>query len=219
MLIWDICCGTGRVSNVWRAAGHETLTLDLDPKCQPDICTDIMTWEYTDFGLEPPDFIWCSPPCTHYSIARTKAKTPRDLEGSDAIVQRCLDIIQYWRPKYWVIENPQTGLLKTREVVKGIPFKDVTYCSYGTPYKKKTRLWTNCADWTPRPLCNHVSHPMSAQRGPGKRMGELRAGDTCSLSMLHAIPQSLTREIMLYCTNDTNVTNETNEINEQAQED
>ena len=144
MLIWDICFGTNSVSNVWRSARPEALTLDIDPKCMPDICTGLMTWEYTDFSLEPPDFIWCSPPCTHYSRARTKAKTPRDLIGSDAIVQRCLDIIHFWRPKYWVLENPQTGLLKTREVVQGLPFKDVDYCMYGAPHRKRTRLWTNC---------------------------------------------------------------------------
>ena len=62
------------------------MTLDIDPKCEPDICQDIMTWEYTDFGLDDPDVIWCSPPCTMYSIARSKAKTPRDLEGADFIV-------------------------------------------------------------------------------------------------------------------------------------
>ena len=155
MLIWDICCGTKSVSNVWREAGHQTLTLDIDPKCSPDICTDIMSWEYTDFSLEPPDFIWCSPPCTHYSIARTRGG-PRDLEGSDAIVQRCLDIIAYWRPRWFIIENPQTGLLKTRAVVQGLDFKDVDYCMYQDPplYRKRTRLWTNLT-WTPRALCTH----------------------------------------------------------------
>ena len=197
MLLWDICCGTKSVSNVWRDAGHETLTLDIDPRCSPDVCTDIMSWEYTDFALEPPDFIWCSPPCTHYSIARSKAKTPRDLIGSDAIVQRCLDIIQYWRPRYWVIENPQTGLLRKRSVVEGIPFKDVDYCMYGAPYRKRTCLWTNCL-WTPRPLCTHETHPMTAQKGPSKRAGMLIRGDDCSLQTLHAIPESLTREMMLY---------------------
>ena len=198
MRIWDICCGTKSVSNVWKENGHETLTLDIDPKCMPDICTDIMSWEYTDFSLEPPDFIWCSPPCTHYSIARTKAKTPRDLQGSDAIVQRCLDIIHFWRPKYWVIENPQTGLLKTRQVVQRLNFKDVDYCMYGKPYRKRTRLWTNCIDWIPRPPCIHSTHPMTAQKGPSKRAGELIRGDDCSLQTLHSVPESLTRELMLY---------------------
>ena len=203
MRIWDICCGTKSVSNVWKDHGHETLTLDIDPKCMPDICTDLMTWEYTDFGLEPPDAIWCSPPCTHYSIARTKAKTPRDLIGSDAMVQRCLDIIAYWRPTYWVLENPQTGLLKTREVIRGLPFVDVDYCMYQDPplYRKRTRLWTNCA-FIPRPLCTHASHQMTAQKGPSKRAGQLIRDDNCSLQTLHSIPQELTREIMLHCTNE-----------------
>ena len=202
MRIWDICCGTKSVSNVWKENGHETLTLDIDPKCMPDICTDIMSWEYTDFSLEPPDFIWCSPPCTHYSIARTKAKTPRDLEGSDAIVQQCLDIIAFWRPRYWVIENPQTGLLKTRDVVQGLSFNDVDYCMHGAPYRKRTRLWTNCTDWIPRPPCIHSTHPMTAQKGPSKRAGMLIQGDDCSLQTLHSVPESLTRELMLYCENE-----------------
>ena len=206
MRIWDLCSGTGSVSRVWREAGHETLTVDYNPKCGADICTDLMTWDYTDFALEPPDFIWCSPDCTQYSIARTRAKTPRDLINSDRLVQSCLDIIQYWRPRYWVIENPQTSLLKTRPVVQGLEFKDVTYCSYGAPYKKKTRLWTNLT-WTPRPLCTCKTHVQTAQKGPSKRAGQLITGDNCSLQTLHSIPVELTREIMEHCI-----------TNEQAQE-
>ena len=62
------------------------------------------------------------------------------LETADALVQRCLDIIAYWRPRYWFIENPQTGLLKTRDVVQGIPYVDLDYCMYGAPYRKRTRI-------------------------------------------------------------------------------
>ena len=114
MRFWDICSGTGSVSRVWADAGHETMTLDVDRKCQADVCQDILTWDYTCFSLEPPDVIWCSPPCTQYSKARTRALTPRDLDGADAIVQRCLDIIAYWKPRFWIIENPQTGLTTER---------------------------------------------------------------------------------------------------------
>ena len=201
MRIWDVCSGTGSVSRVWRDAGHEVLTLDIDPRCSPDICTDLMSWEYTDFALEPPDFIWCSPPCTHYSIARSKAKTRRDLESSDAVVQRCLDIIRYWTPTHWVIENPQTGLLKTREIVQGLEFKDVAYCMYGAPFRKRTRLWTNLK-WTPRPLCTHTTHPMTAQKQPSKRAGQLIQNDDCSLQTLHSIPAALTTEILLHRENE-----------------
>jgi len=192
MRIWDICCGTKSVSNVWKDHGHETLTVDIDPKCMPDICTDIMSWEYTYFGLEPPDVIWCSPPCTHYSIARTRAKTPRDLEGSDKIVQRCLDIIAYWRPRYWVIENPQTGLLKSREVIRGLPFVDVDYCAFGAPWRKRTRFWT-CCTWTPRNKCEH---------GRNRHPEQVRNGKRCTLAMRHSIPESLTKELMDHCVNE-----------------
>ena len=190
MRIWDICCGTKSVSNVWKDHGHETLTLDIDPKCMPDICTDIMSWEYTYFGLEPPDVIWCSPPCTHYSKARTTAKTPRDLIGSDAMVQRCLDIISFWSPKYWFMENPQTGLLKTRDVVHGVPFVDVDYCAFGAPYRKRTRFWTNCSTWTPSNKCEHGRnrHSNSVSNFP--------------LSMRHHIPVPLTKELMDHCVNE-----------------
>ena len=192
MRIWDICCGTKSVSKVWKEHGHEALTLDIDPKCSPDICTDIMSWEYTDFSLEEPDVIWCSPPCTHYSIARSKAKTPRDLEGSDQKVQRCLDIIAYWRPTYWVLENPQTGLLKTREVIRGLPFVDVDYCAFGAPWRKRTRFWTNCT-WTPSKRCEH---------GRSRHPEQVRNGKRCTLAMRHHIPIPLTKELMDFCVND-----------------
>ena len=46
------------------------------------------------------------------------------------------------------MENPATGQLKNREVVKGLPFYDVSYCMYSDwGYEKKTRIWTNKKDW------------------------------------------------------------------------
>ena len=195
MRLWELCSGTGSVGKPWREAGHEVLSLDIDPKSEADITCDILSWEYTDFALEPPDVIWCSPPCTQYSIARSKAKTPRDLEGADAIVQRCKDIIRYWNPKIWFIENPQTSLLKTRPVIQGLPYVDLDYCQYGAPYRKRTRLWTNAA-YVPRPLCTAKNHRMSAQKGPSKVRGALLPGDNCSLGTLHALPKELTQEIL-----------------------
>ena len=48
-----------------------------------------------------------------------------------------LDIIAHFDPLMWVIENPATGL-KTRPFMKRLPWVDVTYCKYGTPYRKQT---------------------------------------------------------------------------------
>ena len=67
------------------------------------------------------DIVWASPPCTHYSVARTCASTPRDIEGSNALVKRTLDIINYLKPKAWFMENPKTGLLKQHLSSRAFP--------------------------------------------------------------------------------------------------
>jgi hypothetical protein len=66
------------------------------------------------------------------------------LEWADSLVLRALEIIEYLKPKYWYIENPQTGLLKTRPFMLNLPYTDVDYCRYcDWGYKKRTRIWTN----------------------------------------------------------------------------
>ena len=73
-----------------------------------------MQWDYR--GLGPFDFVWASPPCTQYSRARTTGGA-RDLEGTDALVAKTLEIIDYFKPRFFLLENPPTGLLKTRAVM------------------------------------------------------------------------------------------------------
>ena len=70
---------------------------------------------------------------------------PRDLEGADKLVQRALDIIAHFKPKYWWLENPATGLLHTRPCVQHLPKPyEAHYCMYGAPYRKPTHIWSNC---------------------------------------------------------------------------
>tara|TARA_R110000823_G_scaffold142872_1_gene272925 strand:- start:351 stop:731 length:381 start_codon:yes stop_codon:yes gene_type:complete len=69
------------------------------------------------------------------------------LEG-DKLVKRTLEIINYFNPDVWFMENPQSGKLKDREYMKDIPFYDVDYCKYSDwGYRKRTRIWTNKKDW------------------------------------------------------------------------
>ena len=98
--------------------------MDLDPKFQPTICCDVM--ELDEAALGHFDFVWASPVCTEYSRALTKR--PRNLDR--------LEIIENLRPRWWAMENPQTGLLKTRPMVQGLPYSDVCYCKYGFPLQE-----------------------------------------------------------------------------------
>ena len=119
-------------------------------------------------------------------------------------LKKTKEIIAFLEPKFWAMENPATGLLKEREVVAGLPYVDVTYCSWGFPYKKPTRIW--CSDPSlfrlPPPCCaatpceeyrRERRHKQSAQRGPSRRGGVTRPSseDTCSLDQLHSMPPGL----------------------------
>lgn len=114
----------------------------------------------SDIGVEnyhPPENVYgiiANPPCTMFSIARgTTAKIPRNLEEGMKTVKECLRIIwecQYRTPlnkftsnlKFWIIENPATGMLK---YFIGKPA--YTYCpsEFGGDFTKKTALWGHFA--------------------------------------------------------------------------
>ena len=133
-MLLELCSGTGSVGKVAKEMGYSVVSLDRDMKASIQI--DIMNWDYTDLQPKLFDVVWASLPC-------------RDIE----VVKRTLDILEYFQPKYWIIENPQNGLLKDQPFMLGIPYNDIDYCKYGMPYRKRTRLWNNIDLWKPKPLC------------------------------------------------------------------
>ncbi len=104
-------------------------------------------------NFNPPENVYgiiANPPCTMFSIARTKAKTPRDLKEGMRLVKECLRIIwecQYRIEKdsprqaplkFWVIENPATGFLRW---FLGQPRFEYNQAWYGQSFRKQTALW------------------------------------------------------------------------------
>ena len=68
MKLLELFSGTGSVGKVARDKGHSVISLDLK---DADINSDILEWNYKDYEVGYFDFIWASPPCTEYSIAKT----------------------------------------------------------------------------------------------------------------------------------------------------
>ena len=201
MRLLELFSGTGSICRAFRDKGWNVVSLDIDPKAGADITADILTWDYRIYPEGHFDAVWSSPVCTMYSVARSRAKIPRDLVWADSLVAKTLEIIDYFKPKVWGVENPGSGLLKTREVVAGLPWKDISYCKYGFFYRKWTRIWTNSKKWIPRPICCKTTpcesikdgrHIQTAQRGPGGGRG---SQDCCSLKQLYSMPAQLCDEL------------------------
>ena len=101
------------------------------------------------------------------------------------------------------MENPYTGLLRTRPVVAGIPMRVVDYCMYGAPYRKRTALWTNTEFVPTRALCSYNCgscegrrHKERAQRGSWAGAGGGRRSQ--GLRTLYALPEALCAEIAAF---------------------
>ena len=129
-IILDLCGGTGAWSKPYADAGY-------------DVC--VVTLPDQDVRLfKPPTGVYgvlAAPPCTMFSLARTRAKTPRDFRVGMECVIACLNII--WECRYqerltfWCLENPM-GYLRQ---FLGRPAFTFDPFEFGDRYTKKTDLW------------------------------------------------------------------------------
>ena len=206
MRILELFSGSGSIGQAFGSKGWDVISLDADVKTDAVIKEDIIAWDHTVFPVGFFDVIWASPCCTQYSCARRGAKTPRNLDLADSLVKRSLELITYFQPRVWFLENPETGLLKTRPFMSGLPFSDVDYCCFSDwGYRKRTRLWNNCG--FPKQLCeghgvcpnmDGKRHRTTAQQGRNKCLTGLY-GEHHSTKQLYKLPPALCSEIEAYC--------------------
>lgn len=158
--VLELFSGTGSVGKVCEQLDWNVVSVDM--LLPADHQVDIMEFDYKQYPKDHFDIVWASPPCTNYShlkkccygrklkngIVYTKEQNAKDQDEADKLVLKSFEIIDYFKPSLWFLENPQTGNLKNREIMKGKPYYDVDYCMYSNwGYKKRTRIWTNKQDF------------------------------------------------------------------------
>lgn len=153
MRLLELFKGTGSVGKVFKELhpNGEIYSLDILKKYSPTHCGDIMEWDYKQFPVGHFTHIWASPECKVFSsLAFTnigenrRYKTREELMATQdehsKYIKRALEIIDYYQPKEWFIENPYNSQIK-KYIDK--PFYRFDYCRFGYDYKKPTKIWTD----------------------------------------------------------------------------
>jgi hypothetical protein len=203
MNILELFAGSKSIGNVAEQLGMNVYSSDIEQFGGIDYVVDILEFDVNKVPFKP-DVIWASPPCTGFSVAaigRNWTKTDGDaIPKSDTarlgieLVKKTIEIIDYFNPKYFFIENPR-GMLRKLQIMQRFKRHSVTYCQYGDSRMKPTDIWTNSETWTPRPVCKngdtcHISAPR------GSRTGTQGLANAFERSK---IPNQLCEEILKSC--------------------
>jgi hypothetical protein len=165
MNVLELFSGTCSVGKCCDALGWETVSVDL--LLPADHKVDIMDFDYKQYPKDYFSIVWASPPCTNYSKLQdgwlgrvrkgelyTKEIQEKEMKNDDKLVLKTLEIINYFNPELWFIENPGGSRMKDRPFMKDLPNYLVDYCMYSEwGYRKRTRIWTNKKNWH-NLLCN-----------------------------------------------------------------
>jgi len=210
----DFFSGTGsatqafRDSNNWRVFDVELNPDDDFDSSRLDIEGDIRDVKPSDLP-DSVDFVWASPPCTTFSIARCWDYWDRRDDGEMTIpsqkktveavemVYHTLWLIAELEPSHWVMENPR-GYMRKIMPQKPEQSKDeieretITYCRYGHHLMKPTNLWGELPDGFEARMCSPGSDCHSNEaRGMGSGSDHIR--DPVERSK---VPSQLSEEIL-----------------------
>jgi len=166
MRILELFSGTGSVGKVAKDKFNMEV-ISVDNVYDATFMSDILSWDYKQYKPGYFDIIWASPPCANWSILQYSWIGRKNKKGviitkeiiqekinqeGKPLVDKTLEIIEYFKPKSWFIENPASS--KMKDYIK-LPNVVVSYCKYSDwGYQKNTRIWTNVTHFEPKKCSN-----------------------------------------------------------------
>lgn len=174
MRVLELFKGTGSIGKSLKSINEniEVISLDIEKKYNPTHLCNILDFDYKQYPNNYFDIIWGSPPCDKFSHLRNCWKGRKLKNGiilTEEIIQKEIEtiglpplyklqeIINYFKPKYYFIENPATSKMKNyidHNFLYDINKYIVSYCKYGFDYKKNTAIWTNLKGFNPKKCKN-----------------------------------------------------------------
>ena len=206
--VLELFSGTGSVGKVAKSLGYEVVSLDLQGA---DINIDILDWDYKS-AYKPGDFdiVWSSPPCETFSLCRrcwinrklkhfgdvvvTAEMLDADMEKVGLpILRKTEEIIEYFKPMHYFIENPQSGKMKDY-IYK--PCYIIDYCMYSDyGYRKRTCIWTNKTDFNPL-VCNKKCGNIIGNKHINHLGNGNKSRDEINTKHMHRIPEKLLLDLI-----------------------
>ena len=200
MIVVDICSGYGGWSEAALKRGHTVIRIDNNPvfaDVPNTIIMDVRNIQDLDLP-EDVTLMLLAPPCKYLSLASVyhhwdKKGRPKHLDTIEAlrIVGWCLDAVDYIKPKYWILENPQ-GMLRNFLNRPGVALPGVTTWmgSWGGPSIKPTDLWGQLPpmEWPEKPK------EFTKGAGCGKGGRDLRPSDPARRAI---IPYALSEAVCI----------------------
>lgn len=172
---------TGNWSQPYRENGFEVVQVELKHGI------NILEWDYTQIPKEEVFGILAAVPCTDFSLSGAAWFAAKDKDGrtdaSIALVKKTMEIINYFDPTFWVIENPMSRIHKLCPELGEVKFKFHPYefAQYDpTPrnsqYQKTTWLWGNFNEPIKKPMENLDGQKLHNNLGgKSERTKELRS--------------------------------------------
>jgi len=134
--LFDYC---GSWSEPYRRAGYRVLQVDKK------LGFDIFKWNYKAIKPGLVGGILAAPPCDDFASSGAQYWAKKNHDGRTAasvrLVKEILVIVRYFKPQFWVIENPVGRLNTLIPALKSFGPWYFQPWQFGDPWSKKTGLW------------------------------------------------------------------------------